>query len=73
MFKVGISKALGVEYVPLVDDIVRMVCIQATIQIMVFLAGGGSFFTADFVMLVVYIVLGVMLYWLAIRKLVSFY
>ena len=73
IFKVGVTTAIGAEYLPLVDDIVRMVCIQATIQIMVFLAGGGSLFTTDFVMLVVYIILGVMLYWLVFRKLVTFH
>ena len=71
-FKVHVTRLLGAEYVPFVEDVVRMVSIQATIQLMVFLSGGGSFFTADFLMLVVYVVLGVMLYWLVMRKVFAF-
>ena len=72
MYQLDISSLLGTEYRPLIDDIVRMVCIQVTIQLMMFLSGGGSpFFTAEFALLVVYVVLGVMLYWLVIRKIIA--
>ena len=73
VFKVDVSGLVGADYLPMLDDVVRMVCIQATIQLMIFMAGGsGPFFSADFVMLVLYVILGVMLYWLVIRKLVAF-
>jgi hypothetical protein len=73
MTSVSVSNLLGPEYLPMVHDVVRMVAIQLTIQLMVYLSSpGGGLFTQDFVMLVVYIVLGVMFYWLVIRKLVAF-
>jgi hypothetical protein len=40
---------------------------------MLVLAGGDAkFFSSEFLMLVFYIALGVMLYWLAVRKLLIF-
>lgn len=57
------------EYIPMVDDMLRVVCIQVAIQLMLFASGESQFFTAEFVMLVIYIVLGVALYWLVAKKL----
>ncbi len=72
VFRLDVSSLVGPEYLPLVDDVIRMVCIQVTIQLMVYLSGNGaSFFSSDFGLLVVYVVLGVMLYWLAVRKVVA--
>lgn len=67
------SRFIGPEYVPMLEDIARMVCIQITIQLMFYLNGAGAqqFFTPDFVMLVMYIVLGVMLYWLVFRRVIA--
>lgn len=58
------------EYIPMVDDMLRIVCIQVAIQLMLFASGESQFFTAEFIMLVIYIVLGVALYWLVAKKLV---
>jgi heme/copper-type cytochrome/quinol oxidase subunit 4 len=62
------------EYAPMLDDIVRMVIIQFTIQFLYFINNSGNvpFFSADFFLLVVYIVLGVCVYWLLFKKLVVF-
>lgn len=60
------------EYLPMIDDMLRVVCIQVAIQLMLFASGESQFFTAEFVMLVIYIVLGVALYWLVAKKLVVF-
>lgn len=72
--RVDIGEAFGSDFVPMANDIVRMVCIQVSIQVMLVLAGasGVRFLSADFLLLVFYIALGVMLYWLAVRKLVVF-
>ena len=73
MFRIDVGDAFGPDFVPMANDIVRMVCIQVAIQLMLVLAGGnGKFFSTDFLLLVFYIALGVMLYWLAVRKLVVF-
>jgi hypothetical protein len=68
MFTVPLSKLVGPEYLPLANDLVRMICIQVTIQLMIFLGSdGGAFFTAEFMLLLIYIVMGVLLYWLVVR------
>ena len=59
----------------MVQDAIRMLCNQVTIQAMMSLSSGSGsdavpFFSSDFLLLVVYVILGVMLYWLAVRKLV---
>lgn len=58
------------EYIELIQDIARMLILQLTIQFLYYI-NGESFFTADFILLCVYIVLGVSLYWLVFRKLVT--
>lgn len=76
LVKLDMSAAIGADFVPMANDIVRMVCIQAAIQMMLVLSSGGergiAFFSAEFLLLVFYIALGVMLYWLAVRKLLLF-
>jgi hypothetical protein len=62
------------EYVPMMDDISRMVIIQLTIQFLYYINNkdGEGFFTLDFFLLLVYIVLGVCLYWLIFKKTIAF-
>lgn len=73
LLKVHVSDSVGPDFAPMANDVVRMVCIQAAIQLMLVLSGGGDqFFSAEFLLLVFYIALGVMLYWLAVRKLLLF-
>jgi heme/copper-type cytochrome/quinol oxidase subunit 4 len=62
------------EYVGMMDDIARMIVIQFTIQFLYFINNkeGEGFFTLDFFLLLVYIVLGVCIYWLIFKKTVSF-
>lgn len=62
------------EYVPMMDDVARMVIIQFTIQFLYYINNkeGEGFFTVDFLLLLVYIVLGVCLYWLILKKIVLF-
>lgn len=60
------------EYIPLYDDIARMVTIQFAIQLLLFATDPSQFqfFTSDFFLLVIYIVLGVCLYHLVFKKMV---
>lgn len=61
------------EYLSLLEDLMRMVTIQITIQFLYFINNDNvSFFSADFVLLLIYVVLGVCVYWLVIKKLVIF-
>ena len=73
LFSVDIGEALGLDFVPMANDILRMLCIQVAIQVMMVLSGtGADFLTADFLLLVFYTALGLTLYWLAVRKIVVF-
>ena len=75
LLRVNVGELFGADFVPMANDVLRMVCIQLAIQVMLVLAGGNNgmrLFSADFLLLVFYIALGVMLYWLAVRKVVVF-
>ena len=62
------------EYLDLINDIARMVTIQVTIQILFYINNPAEtqFFSVDFILLLLYVVLGVCVYWLVIKKIVIF-
>ena len=68
-----VSTLVGDEYVPLVDDTMRMLTLQIIIQFMLMLRSPKeySMFSESFFELLFYIVLGLMTYWLVIRKLIK--
>jgi hypothetical protein len=74
LFTIDLSSSpIGSEYKHVINDLLRMLCIQATIQVMLYFSGGeGSFVTREFVLLLVYVEMGVLLYWLVVRKLWRF-
>jgi hypothetical protein len=73
VINIDISSKLGSEYVVMFDDISRMVLIQLTIQLMFYMSNPEhAFFTDDFMLLILYIVLGVCLYWLVFKNLIKF-
>jgi len=73
LLDIDISKNIGNEYVPLVDDTLRMLTLQIIIQFMLSLRDDKEypFFSESFFELLFYIVLGLMFYWLVIRKTVK--
>jgi len=72
IFSFNVSKLIGDEYVPLFLDIVRMICIHTMIQLMCVLGSEDtSFFSRDFVTLLLYIILGVMIFWLVVRRIIN--
>jgi hypothetical protein len=68
-----VSENIGEEYVPLADDTLRMLTLQIIIQFMLSLRDSKqySMLNEGFFELLFYIVLGLMFYWLVIRKLVK--
>lgn len=61
------------EYILYIEDVIRMVTIQTTIQFLYYInSAETAFFTIDFFLLITYVILGVSLYWLVIRKVVQF-
>jgi hypothetical protein len=75
-YTIDVTRAWGAGYAPFLEDVVRMTCVQATIQLMIFFSAGGgaisALLTAELVLLMVYVVFGVGVYWLAVRRLVAF-
>lgn len=65
---------LGPDYADAAQDVVRMAVIQLTIQFMLHLTDAQRFpfFTVDFVLMLMYLIIGVMVYWLVVRKIVGF-
>jgi hypothetical protein len=62
------------EYINLIEDVVRMVLIQCSLQLLLVATDPDQyqFFSSDFLLILIYIILGVCLYWLVFKKLISF-
>lgn len=72
-FTVDLRNSIGSEYVPVVEDILRMVCVQFTIQLMLYFNGAADgIFTLDVLCIISYVIVGVLLYWLILRPVVKF-
>lgn len=73
IYSIDVSSTLGKEYSQMFDDIARMVLIQFTIQMMFYMSQPDrGFFTDEFILLVLYVVLGICFYWLVFKSLVKF-
>jgi hypothetical protein len=73
LYAIDLSQTfIGPDFAPFANDVMRMACIQVAIQILSVLVNGKSFFSAGFLTLLFYVVLGVALYWLAVRRIVVF-
>lgn len=62
------------DYIEFINDIARMVTIQVSIQFLFFINNPNAvdFFSADFILMLIYMILGICVYWLIIKKLVLF-
>jgi len=75
LYTVRITDRLGnPEYAGMINDMFRFATIQIAIQIMLVLMDPVrfSFFSTDFMILLMFVIIGVMLYWLVVKKLVIF-
>lgn len=74
LFLFDISRCFGEEYVPYLDDLFRMVMIQLSIQFMFFIMDPSKYqlFSQEFLTLLLYVVLGVTVYWLVFKKIIQF-
>lgn len=59
------------EYIPVINDVIRMAVIQVVAQILFVMASKDNekFFSEVFMQTLSFIIIGVMVYWLIIRKL----
>lgn len=73
LFTVDLSKTIGSEYAGMVEDIIRMISLQLTIQVMLYFGNAiPCLFTEELLVLSFYIVLGVAFFWLVVKTLVAF-
>lgn len=74
VFTIDISSKWGKEYVPMMEDVARFVAVQFIIQLLLYTMDGNSFpfFSPDFFLLLLFIVIGVMFYHLVLAKVVAF-
>ena len=74
IFNLQITKYMGAEYIGMFNDMARFITIQVAIQMMLYTMDPVkfAFFSSDFMMLLLFIIVGVLLYWLIFKKLVSF-
>ena len=74
LYQINITESFGPEYVELFNDISRFVIIQIAIQIMLVTVDptAYSLFSGDFLILLLFVIIGVLTYWLVFRKIISF-
>ena len=73
MFVVNITKISNSDFTYLVNDLLRMILLQITIQFMFFTKNPDEnpFFTFNFIETLIYIILGLSIYWLIIKRIVK--
>lgn len=73
-FYVRLSKAMSPDMLRMTEDLVRMFIIQITIQFLLYMTDSKSyaFFTPEFIVLLIYILVAIMIYWLIFKKVVQF-
>ena len=68
-----IRLAIPMEYMPMINDLLRMSCIQLVAQYMFYMVNSEAnpFFSVMFLQTICFLLLGVLVYWLIITKLFS--
>jgi hypothetical protein len=68
LFKIDLD--IEKEYIPLVNDLIRMSVIHIVTQLLFNISNGESFMKTEFIQTVLFVLLGICVYWLIIRKIV---
>lgn len=70
LYELDISDTIGEEYIPMIEDVSRMITLQIIIQFMLHLRDSEQypFFSEGFFELLFYIILGLVFYWMVMRK-----
>lgn len=72
LVEIDLSKYLDKEYLPFIEDLVRFLLLQVSINFMYYIQNPyeNSFFRQDFFELLLYIIIGLSVYWLIFKKFV---
>jgi len=71
LYTVYLGDSIGSQYAPVLDDIVRVLCIQLAVQVMLYFSGASRrLLTAELLMVSLFMIVGVALYWLVFKSLV---
>ena len=70
---VPLTEFVSPEYIPFVEDLIRMVVLQFVVQMMYFFKDPlrCTLFTFEFIELLLYAIVGVSVYWLVFKKVVK--
>jgi hypothetical protein len=70
----NVSEMFGEDAANALNDVLRMFFIQFTVQILLYFndPNCSAFMTSEFILLSMYILMGVLVYWLIIRKIIQF-
>ena len=65
---------IPIEYRSPINDVIRMITLQVTTNFLICLSKGNyrEFLGKDFIQTLIFIILGIGLYWLVIRKIITF-
>lgn len=73
LLEFNITKFVDKEYIPYVEDLIRIIILQVVIQFMYFVKdpSNNDLFSINLLELIIYISIGVSVYWLIFKKLVK--
>lgn len=73
LLEFNVTKYIDKEYIPYIEDLIRIIILQVVIQIMYFVKdpSNNDLLSLNLLELVIYICIGVSVYWLIFKKLVK--
>ena len=69
-----ISQYVDKEYIEYIEDLIKILLIQINLRFMYFMKNPNEnvFFTYDIIEMLLYVIIGVSVYWLIIKKIIHF-
>lgn len=71
VWTLNVSGYLGEKYIDVVEDILRTIVIQVTVQLLISAIDGDPFFSGSFWLVLMYILLGTATYHLLVKTVIS--
>jgi hypothetical protein len=74
LYELKVSEYINEEYLPFLEDLIRMLILQVTLNFMYFVKDPSQspFFSLEFLELILYVCMGVAVYWLVFKSLFKF-